>query len=1392
MLVSAILLIGFCMLYANHKDMFDKVEQAYEKGRAINIDKETKAGQLAKTLYDNGCLDNADDALFVATWVTKKLRSNKTPNLGVLNKKEFAIPADTALAEGGPEIRERAKQALLDHGWSDEVEKMYEQLPKAQTVTFGDGKHLMEVAVLLPDSNANALHKAWGKIKEKMGCPPLGIPAPNVVVRLRGHSFNTSNDGFGNETLESTRDSVMGYAVTDADGVARFRVPTGYYSVLPVKKGFSFGSEKGTTKDILNEDAQWYFTDATPICISPLTPKKYAQAKQDLCLTVRTPAQYRDSIVICLMLFLGGWWAALLLLDRTDRARAARMRKEQHTSLPTDFLTCTMLMTLTAICLLAMFGIAHPLTDTDLGRNMAPGILMGVAAMTALSYVRLPEFYNGQYRGLAASLAFKLLSPDGKGYFKYFLMAVTLMLVLLVFGTGPQGSDAKVNLGFFQPSEITKYLIVVAIAAFFTQKADLIQEFSQKGRFKLQGRLLWSIAACMAAVVFLYVILSDMGPALVTVVTFILLYSVARKDTPQLFLGTATFILTLALARWVNPTATTTMAFALAWAVAWVAGGLALRHRVSESAIMMAFVISAFVFLGDLFASIGQEAIANRLINRKAMAWSGVWQNDVTGGDQVAQGIWGLATGGLGGQGLGHGNPNLIPAFNTDMILSSIGEILGWVTVVLVILCLGALLHRTLLLARRAAHPFTFFLLTGIAIATGMQFFVIVLGSLGLIPLTGVAVPFLSYGKASMIINLAAFGLVLSGSRDKGGDRQRKKIAEYDNVVASSAAIFIGLGIITLASMFNYQALFRNKYLVKPAFISNANGVPFAEYNPRIQRLERQLFAGNIYDRNGLLLATSNLDDVEQVHKKLVDAGLDGNELTALEKRRQLRYYPFGMHTVFAVGDLNEGFVRNESASYPTGYGAEYRHIVRLHGFKEMKLEKEGKTISVNSRHYKPSRFLPMMERKFNIQLHDYSDPKFVAMLKAGEHSMLVEKWNGKRTQRDLRLTIDARLQTMMQKNMEQEFSPLTKAGGNGARGKLRASVVIVNAGTGDLLCSANYPLPTPQDISSHQNYSNVERQRKPGTITPQDLGTTFATQPGSTAKVITQMAAFKKLGTKASSLTYKIRTNELIGHDKTGNFDMSMALVQSNNAFHIHLAHDQNLYELYATIDYLLGMRLHLGSNSIEKREAYIPYYFHADEKLCDSTDYKEEMGYLAQEAVPLYQRLFEQNQMVKGKAWTAAWQFGAAWGQHNIYATPLTMARAAAIVANDGLFVPTRFVLDEPKVEPKKVIDVESAQLLQGYMREEAKKHANLLPSMGGKTGTPVRNMPGRKGIVNDAWYICFIPQRNAAPLAIALRLERSVENSVMAVRYIKDIVLNTLREAGYGIGELIPNNQ
>ena len=149
-------------------------------------------------------------------------------------------------------------------------------------------------------------------------------------------------------------------------------------------------------------------------------------------------------------------------------------------------------------------------------------------------------------------------------------------------------------------------------------------------------------------------------------------------------------------------------------------------------------------------------------------------------------------------------------------------------------------------------------------------------------------------------------------------------------------------------------------------------------------------------------------------------------------------------------------------------------------------------------------------------------------------------------------------------------------------------------------------------------------------------------------------------------------------------------------------------------------------------------------------------------------------------------------AWGQGGMRATPLSIARAYSIIANEGNYVPTRYTMnDQPKPVP--FIDAASAKELWEDLTFTAHEHDHLtnFSTFGGKTGTPVRPASssifshlskGQKGIKNDAWYAFIVKSPKGYNLAVAIRIERSYRASTVAKEWVRDLVMKTLKDYGY----------
>ena len=153
--------------------------------------------------------------------------------------------------------------------------------------------------------------------------------------------------------------------------------------------------------------------------------------------------------------------------------------------------------------------------------------------------------------------------------------------------------------------------------------------------------------------------------------------------------------------------------------------------------------------------------------------------------------------------------------------------------------------------------------------------------------------------------------------------------------------------------------------------------------------------------------------------------------------------------------------------------------------------------------------------------------------------------------------------------------------------------------------------------------------------------------------------------------------------------------------------------------------------------------------------------------------------------------WQW--TWGQGNLAATPLSMARVASIVANDGKMVASKYIIEDEE-DKIFVVKPKEAKLLSSMMEEEAETHVSsaLIKSknnfIGGKTGTANRHLYDKNGVLkdrsNDAWYICYVKDKTNTSkntIAIAVRIERG-QSSTAAKLLVKNKILKSLADCGY----------
>lgn len=1325
---TVILALLFGRLYMVLQQNFTDVDRRLNNGTMVNLNAPKPARNLARLLQTGYYFEDKKDIDLIEQTVAKQEKAgNEFDNIGEINKSKFNVDADEAFAEGGKSFKERVlvSRTLLGYTGADSVRFEQERKAPPQLPAVNDlGMSGYSISGTIMNKTAAV---SGVLVRLQMVVPQDSIfndeETDEVKTRLRegqGYRVEYVNDEKGHEHLQN----ITAYARTGSNGEFSFKnLPAGRaFNVLPLQPGFQFGRSAGT--EDLDGDQSFTFQQS-PHTIKLLSTRDFSILKKEKALIIRTPAYFNMWYWIIAGCFFASFFVIHIILS-------TRYPDADQVVLP-------LVMLLTGVSFITLLNLQDPLRDRFFAKDSLVYLGMGFAAMLILLLINLRRFTPDSR--LYRMLVFKNSAKAANGW-PWIIAAMGLLVLTIKFGTGPEGSGVKVNLFGFQPSEIVKYLIILFLAGFFAVNERFISEYaSWRKRLSFFSFALIAIAFTLL----LFLMLGDMGPAIVICFTFIILFSFSRGDFMFMALSVVFYVLMTWIFKnvWISTIAT---------AVVLIFNFFYKRRTLSESAIMALVIISGFLTIDKIpYLDKVVPGPVQRLVDRKAI-WQDAWNNEVYGGDQVANGLWAMSGGGVTGQGVGEGFAKTIPEAHTDMILPAIGESFGWTGIVSIFLLFLLYLHRSIIIGRQTGTPFLFYMCAGIGICTFIQFLLIAGGSTGALPLSGVALPFESYGGSSLVANFLAAGFLLSASKVKGTEVQMKFITRQQdkNLVPALLAAVIGIALLIVnISSYLFDS---SKWIVKPALVADRSGARMFSYNPRIAILMNKLQAGTLYDRNGLILATSNPQLIKKQKKLLDSAGVASFDLDSAMHKRLTRYYPFQEQMFFWTGDDNTGIFNGST----NGYFAEYEHAAELRGFKMP-------TVSFNAHasRFREDRFLPRGVKEMSVSKRDYS--ALAPLLLAGLNSAAVDSF--KRRNRDVQMTVDAGLQT----HIQQALAADTAMQDN------RVSVVIMLPQTGDVLASAVYPLP-PVNNYDQLTLPINEQNKLSQWMTTSDLGFTYATQPGSTAKVLTAMASFNKLGLAATQVKFHVSMEERIRTkgiepDETGIITLERAIAKSNNVYFIKLANEKHLQEDMATLYMKSGMFLHgVGGYFYNKK----PENIQQEEKwreLWRRTEFNTRPRY-------------DPNNIHKTRAKGIS---GMAWGQGELIATPAAVARLVSSVANNGDLIANRFVLKvadtAQPVKPsiKLANDSKYAALLTQYMIEQsAPKEEILHLRVAGKTGTPERIWKGNS--INDGWYTFFAPMaKGKGNIVVCIRIE-STKGSSDAVHLAGRSIIPLLVRSGY----------
>jgi cell division protein FtsW (lipid II flippase) len=235
------------------------------------------------------------------------------------------------------------------------------------------------------------------------------------------------------------------------------------------------------------------------------------------------------------------------------------------------------------------------------------------------------------------------------------------------------------------------------------------------------------------------------------------------------------------------------------------------------------------------------------IIRIRVIGWLNPWDDPTGNSYQIIQSLLAVANGGTIGRGLGIGSPLLVPVSISDFIYSAIAEETGLIGTLGLLTLIWLILARGIMIALRAPDRFRRYLAAGLVMYLGVQSLLIIGGNIRLLPLTGVTLPFVSYGGSSLLTSFIALFLLLNISNTEDDE---PAILENSQPYSLLAGV-LALGLFACAIVTSYWAIIRG-----PDLLTRTD-------NPRRAIADRYVLRGVVVDvNNELINTTERVDDV--------------------------------------------------------------------------------------------------------------------------------------------------------------------------------------------------------------------------------------------------------------------------------------------------------------------------------------------------------------------------------------------------------------------------------------------------------------------------------------------------------------------------------------------------